>query len=178
MSVDKSKRTEDNMATLTKATELWEHTIKVTSNANNFPKRYFKSVTQYIIEDARTINAYVYQANAIYVKTPDDYKDRRRFQVLAHAKTFSLESQINMAKRVFGLEKISVKFWTGLLKDERRLIQNWIRSEETRYAAHLEALQNKNAKGPAAESPEETKAAAETQQAPETKTADGAGPGA
>ncbi len=96
MSVVKNKRTESALEVVTRARELAAYTIKICSNEKSFPKRYRWCITGKIVDSVIEINNYINKANAIFVKTNEDFKIRRDFQIKAISETYGLLTMMDI----------------------------------------------------------------------------------
>ena len=130
MSVVKSKRTKGKMEVITKAHDLAEHTVRICSNEKNFPKRYRWCITAKVVDSAIDINSNLEKANAIFVKTENDYLMRRGYMMKALAETYSLHNLMRLSYQIFGINGDKMCYWVILLRDTRNLVRRWIKSEE------------------------------------------------
>lgn len=77
MSVPVNQRTESKLEVFVRAHDLAVYTIKITSNAKNFPEEYRHALTDEITRTAIQIFTKVWAANNVMVRTEDDYRMRR-----------------------------------------------------------------------------------------------------
>ncbi len=133
MSVVKNKRTESTLEVVTRARELASYTIKICSNEKNFPKRYRWCVTSKIVDSVIEINNNINKANAIFVKTNEDFKLRRDLQVKAISETYGLLTMMDIAYRTFGVDSERIDYWTGLVIALQQLLRSWRDSDFARY---------------------------------------------
>lgn len=80
MSVPVNQRTESKLEVFVRAHDLAVYTIKITSNAKNFPEEYRHALTDEITRTAIQIFTKVWAANNVMVRTEDDYRMRRGLQ--------------------------------------------------------------------------------------------------
>jgi len=133
MSVVKNKRTESRLEVITRARELAAYTIKICSNEKNFPKRYRWCVTSKIVDSAIGINSLINKANSIYVKTDEDFKQRRECQVEAMSETYGMLTMMDIAYYTFGMDSKRIDHWTGLVLELQQLLRKWRDSDFDRY---------------------------------------------
>lgn len=133
MSVVKNKRTESRLEVITKARELAAYTIKICSNEKNFPKRYRWCITSKIVDSAIDMNTLINKANSIYVKTDDDFNQRREYQVAAMSETYGLLTMMDVAYYTFGMDSKRIDHWTGLVIEVQKLLRKWRDSDFDRY---------------------------------------------
>jgi hypothetical protein len=134
MTVPVERRTESKFEIMTKANELAKYTVKICSNEKNFPKRYRWCITYQIVENAVEINCDINRANAIYVKTKADWKQRRAYQKKAQADIAALITLLDIAKCTFNINGKRMYYWCGLINDVRTKLKAWMESDEKRYS--------------------------------------------
>jgi len=133
MSVPKNKRTEGELAVITKARDLRLYTLKICSNENNFPKRYRWCLTNNIVSMVNDITDLIISANAVKVDFTQDKYRRLERQKTALELTESLLDNISVAYELFQLKSNSVEYWTRKVDDVQKLLRAWIRSDTERY---------------------------------------------
>lgn len=133
MSVPVNQRSESKLEVFVRAHDLAVYTIKITSNAKNFPEEYRHSLTDEITKTAIQIFTKVWAANNVMVKTAGDYRMRRELQEEAAVLCNVLLPLIEIAWKVFHLESKRVKYWSGKVLDTRKLIRAWRDADEARY---------------------------------------------
>lgn len=139
MSVPVGER-EDGKFTLAIAAEsLASYTIHITANENVFLPEYHKDITSDIIECAKNVYIFIMDANDVKVRmdTPyqrRDWNERYRLQREALRNARRLLRLIDIAHRVFHLDKRRVKYWGGKVISIRNRIQGWIDDDTARFS--------------------------------------------
>ena len=130
MAVIKSKRDESEMEFIHTARQLQIHTIQ---KCVNFPKRYTFYMGQPIAACATRIHEYVKCANSIYPLNQHEAQMRRDYLLRANAELYSLISQIEIARELFGIDGDSMKFWMGTVEKEIRLVKGTMKKDRERF---------------------------------------------
>ena len=133
MTVLKNKRGQGKLEVLLKARSLAKYTLVIAKNEKIFPKRNRWLLTQPIVKTTLEIFTDIRKANSINVKTDDDYKMRRAYQLDAYAKCEALLSLIELAYVTLHVEGKRVEFWTGCVVKVEELLQAWTYSDYQRY---------------------------------------------
>ena len=133
MSVVQSKRGQGELEVLTKARELATYTIKICTNEKSFPKRYRWCITNKIVENAIEINSNIGKANDVYVTDGEDYRLRKEYQNRAISEVGAIIGNIDIAYRVFGIDKDRTKHWVGLIIEVQTLLRAWKKSDIKRF---------------------------------------------
>ena len=136
MSVPENSRTKSKLEVCVKAHDLCCYTLQITANKKIFTEEYQKSLTDRIVAVAIGIHCDCWNANNIYVRDNDDYRERKRLQEEAARKCNILLSLIDIAKPLFHLTSKRVYFWGKLTVETRNLIRAWKDSDRKRYQSH------------------------------------------
>ena len=116
---------------------LCVYTIQVCKNEKNFPKRDRWLLTQEVVKAAVKAYGHVIEANAIEVRTMEDYKLRREHQIKARAKLKKLNAYIEVAMLALSLEASRNNAWQGYIGKCHDLLRNWRDSDRKRYKQTL-----------------------------------------
>lgn len=133
MSVPVSKRTKNKLEAAQKALDLCTHSLKLTSNKNNFAVEYQRSITDRMDTLAISIYVNVRTANDIVVRDENDLEDRVKLQKKAAQECNNLRYLISVAKRVFHLRTRSVEHWIKMTIETRDIIKSWSESDKKRF---------------------------------------------
>lgn len=142
MSVIKAKRTEGKLEVLTKANNLAAYTVQICKNEKYFPKRDRWIMTQHIVHEALDVLCCVKRANAVEVKTWEDYRYRRAQQVEAYSHAEALLTLLDVAYITLCIESERIEFWTGQIVSVENLIKKWRESDRKRYKPTLQPAEN------------------------------------
>lgn len=133
MSVPEGKRTEGELAVITKARALAMRTISLCSNNKYFSKRRRWLFTGKICELSNSAYALINAANSIYVETTADATERILTWKRALARLSALYAFVDLCPELsqIGLERAAS--WAGDIKEVQRLVRDRIRSDMKRY---------------------------------------------
>lgn len=126
MSTRVGDRNEGDLLVVVKAKQMAAHTFRITGNEKNFPKRYKFTLTDKIVNKSFDIYTLLYEAQEMYPHSKREYEDRLYRIRLAMAYCRSLMSMIEIAKEALDLDMKSVRYWTGLIIEVRKLGIKWI----------------------------------------------------
>lgn len=119
----------------TKAKQLALHTFSICKNKNVFTEDYDEALTKDIVETAKDIYVYAYNANDIRVAgSKKRWEDRYKNQQIAIAKCKRLKPLISLAKSAFHLRGNKTDYWIGMLFETKTLLEDWNISDVKRYS--------------------------------------------
>ena len=140
--VEGNRNPKDNLQAALKTRGLAQYTIKICANPKVFDPAYDRFLTSRIVETATSIHTTTWAANAIRVNCWDKYLERARLQVESTRACTTMLCLIDMAKPIYHLRGTKVKYWSGLVREARTLIDAWARSDHERYK-HLQEAEGK-----------------------------------
>lgn len=115
------------------AKELAGYTLRITSNENNFPKRYRLSVVNKIQDQAVSIIDYLIMAQEIYPVSAIELDQRLLYQKQARAACRSMMTLMEIAANTFGINAGTFAYWTKMTRDVRNHTTAWIKSDIKRF---------------------------------------------
>lgn len=95
MSVRANERNQGELTVIIKAKEMAAHTLRITNNEKNFPKRYRLTLTNKIVDKAFDIYTLLYEANELYPHNAAELEMRQNKQRQAMAYCRSLMAMRN-----------------------------------------------------------------------------------
>ena len=117
-----------------KTRSLASHTVRICANPKVFDPAYDRFLTSKIVETAVEIHMYVWAANCIRVDGNwQRYVERAKGQSTAKQRCNALMSLIDLAKPVYHLSGKRAKYWMGLVREARSMIDAWSRADYERY---------------------------------------------
>lgn len=132
MSVPVPLRGTGKLEVNTKAQELCVYTLKITSNAKNFPPAQ-DAFTQKIRDAAVEIHTLCWEANNIKVGGSEErYRARLELQARAADRCNALCAMIEIAKPLFHLPSKRATYWIGQVAEVRNQIRAWRESDMKR----------------------------------------------
>lgn len=114
---------ETELKVILKAMELAEHTLRVTSNCNTYPKKYRFSLVDKIQNKALEIYENLQEANRTDIR---DYK-RHRLELQTRAITYcdQLLFYIELSVKLNIINKQRMEFWSKMVTDIKRMAIAW-----------------------------------------------------
>ncbi len=113
-----------------KAKELAKHTLKVTSNANRYPKKWRFSLVDKMQNKSLEIYEVLHEANRTDIR---DYK-RERLELQTKAITYcdQLLYYIEMSHELQILGEKSMEYWSKMVCDVKRMAIGWRTADSKR----------------------------------------------
>ena len=116
---------ENDLKVIQKAKELATHTLKVTSNANRYPKKYRFSLVDKMQNKSMEIFEMLFEANRTDIK---NYKrDRLEMQTKAITYCDELLFYIEMSHDLEIINIDSVEHWSKMVSDVKHMAITWIK---------------------------------------------------
>lgn len=119
------------------AKELARHTLKITSNEKNFPKRYRFTIVNKIQDMSINILDCLIMAKEIYPNSKLEFEQRELYQKQARAACRSMMSLMEVAADTFGIRAGTFEYWTGMARDVRNHTTAWIVSDRERFKKYI-----------------------------------------
>lgn len=113
-----------------KAQELAEHTIRVTSNCNTYPKKYRFSLVNKMQNIALDIYIYLMEANRTDLKLYA--RERSELQTKAITNCDILMSLIEMSYKLNIINDKRMSYWSGMIKDVKHMAIAWRTKDKKR----------------------------------------------
>lgn len=132
-----NERNPKEMAVITKAKDLMEHSCKMTANTNHFPKKYRFSIGARIENIAIDIYENLVRANECDINDAVERRSRYECQKEAIVSCKLLNTMIELAYKLktIELEMKSVAYWSGLVVEVKRMTAAW-RNSDKRNSSH------------------------------------------
>ena len=127
MSVNKSDRT-DKSELCYLAEQAEYKIIKMTMNEKYFPKRARFIITNQIIDSIMSMANNMNIANSIFPNTEEKVKIREQYQYIGRGNLNSLESQLNLANKLFNIPSGVLDEIFVILKEIKSRYSNWVKS--------------------------------------------------
>ena len=127
MSVNKSDRT-DKSELCYLAEQAEYKIIKMTMNEKYFPKRARFIITNQIIDSVMSMANNMNIANSIFPNTEEKVKIREQYQYISRGNLNSLESQLNLANKLFNIPSGVLDEIFVILKEIKSRYSNWVKS--------------------------------------------------
>ena len=113
----------DKLEVITKSMELAEHTLRITSNCNRYPKKYRFSLVDKMQNKALSIYEKLHEANRTDLK---DYKrERQDLQTKAITYCDQLLFYIELSYKLQIINDKSMEYWSKMVFDIKRMAIAW-----------------------------------------------------
>lgn len=114
---------ENDLKVILKAKELATHTLRVTSNANRYPKKFRFSLVDKMQNKSMEIYEMLFEANRTDIK---DYKrDRLELQTKAITYCDELLFYIEMSHELNIINSDSMGYWSKMVSDVKHMAIAW-----------------------------------------------------
>lgn len=114
---------EEKLKVILKAEALAEHTIRVTSNCNHYPKKYRFSLVDKMQNKSLEIYEYLHEAN----RTDLRYAAKERAEMQTKAITYCDELlfyiELSMKLNIIGVDKM--EYWSKMVTDVKHMTIAW-----------------------------------------------------
>lgn len=120
----------EKLEVITKSMELAEHTLRLTSNCNRYPKKYRFSLVDKMQNKALDIYEYLHEANRTDIK---DYKrERQELQTKAITNCDQLLFYIELSYKLQIINDKSMEHWSKMVCDIKHMTIAWRTKDRNR----------------------------------------------
>lgn len=113
-----------------KAKDLAEHTLRITSNCNRYPKKYRFSLVDKMQNEALEIYEYLYEANRTDLKLYR--RERSEFQTKAITHCDELLFYIELSMKLNIINAKSMEYWSKMVSDIKHMAIAWRTKDKER----------------------------------------------
>lgn len=115
--------TEKELEVIQKAKKLAEHTLRITSNCNKYPKKYRFSLVDKMQNKSLEVYEHLHEANRTDLR---DYKrDRLELQTKAVTKCDELIFYIELSHTLNLINTKSMEYWSKMVSDIKHMTIAW-----------------------------------------------------
>lgn len=114
---------ETELKVILKAKDLCEHTLRVTSNCNRYPKKFRFSLVDKMQNKALEIYEYLYEANRTDLRLYR--KERIDLQTKAITHCDELLFYIELSQKLNIINVQSMEYWSKMVTDIKRMAIAW-----------------------------------------------------
>lgn len=122
--------TQTDLRVIIKAKELAEHTLRVTSNCNRYPKKYRFSLVDKMQNKALEIYEMLYEANRTDLKAYR--RERSELQTSAITYCDELLFYIELSEALGIINKKSMEYWSKIVSDIKHMALAWRSKDKER----------------------------------------------
>lgn len=121
---------ETELRVIIKAKDLAEHTLRITSNCNRYPKKYRFSLVDKMQNKSLEIYEYLYEANRTDLKL---YRQERlELQTSAITNCDELLFYIELSMKLNIISTKSMEYWSKMVSDIKHMALAWRTKDKAR----------------------------------------------
>lgn len=119
-----------DLLVIKKSMDLVEHTIRLTSNPNRYPKKYRFSLVDKMANKSMNIYECLVEAN----RTSLEYMKRERLELITKAILFcdELLFYIELSSKLNIINQKSMEYWSKMVKDVKYMSIKWRTTDRNR----------------------------------------------
>lgn len=119
-----------DLLVIKKSMDLVEHTIRLTSNPNRYPKKHRFSLVDKMANKSMNIYECLVEAN----RTSLDYMKRERLELITKAILFcdELLFYIELSSKLNIINQKSMEYWSKMVKDVKYMSIKWRTTDRNR----------------------------------------------
>lgn len=121
---------ENDLKVIIKAKELAEHTLRVTSNANRYPKKYRFSLVDKMQNKSLEIYEYLHEANRTDLR--EYARERSELQTKAITYCDELLFYIELSYKLNIINDKSMGYWSKMVTDIKHMAIAWRSKDKKR----------------------------------------------
>lgn len=121
---------ENDLRVILKSKELAEHTLRVTSNANRYPKKYRFSLVDKMQNKSLEIYEYLHEANRTDLR--EYARERSELQTKAITHCDELLFYIELSYKLNIINDKSMEYWSKMVTDIKRMTIAWRSKDKKR----------------------------------------------
>lgn len=121
---------ENELKVILKAKELAEHTLRVTSNCNRYPKKYRFSLVDKMQNKSLEIFEYLHEANRTDLKSYR--RERLELQTKAITHCDELLFYIELSQKLNIINMKSMEYWSKMVTDIKHMAIAWRSKDKER----------------------------------------------
>lgn len=121
---------EEHFDVILKAQALAEHTLRITSNCNRYPKKYRFSLVDKMQNKALEIYEYLHEANRTDFRTYR--RERSELQTKAITMCDQLLFYIELSHKLDIINEKSMEYWSKMVSDVKYMAISWRSKDKER----------------------------------------------
>ena len=106
-----------------RAKDLAEHTLRVTSNCNRYPKKYRFSLVDKMQNKALEIYEYLHEANRTDLKTCKVERSELQTRAITHCDELLFYIELSMKLEIISVK--SMEYWSKMVSDIKHMAIAW-----------------------------------------------------
>ena len=121
---------ETELKVILKAKDLAEHTFRVTSNCNRYPKKYRFSLVDKMQNKALEIYEYLYEANRTDLKIYKKERSELQTKAITHCDELLFYIELSMKLEIISVK--SMEYWSKMVSDIKHMTIAWRTKDKER----------------------------------------------
>lgn len=114
---------ETELKVILKSKDLTEHTFRVTSNCNRYPKKYRFSLVDKMQNKALEIYEYLYEANRTDLKIYKKERSELQTKAITHCDELLFYIELSMKLEIISVK--SMEYWSKMVSDVKHMAIAW-----------------------------------------------------
>ena len=114
---------ETELKVILKAKDLCEHTLRVTSNCNRYPKKFRFSLVDKMQNKALEIYEYLYEANRTDLRSYRKERIDLQTKVITHCDELLFYIELSQKLNIINVQ--SMEYWSKMVTDIKRMSIAW-----------------------------------------------------
>lgn len=121
---------ENDLRVILKSKELAEHTLRVTSNANRYPKKYRFSLVDKMQNKSLEIYEYLHEANRTDLREYARERSELQTKAITHCDEFLFYIELSYKLNI--INDKSMEYWSKMVTDIKRMTIAWRSKDKKR----------------------------------------------
>jgi hypothetical protein len=121
---------ENELNVILKAKDLAEHTLRITSNCNRFPKKYRFSLVDKMQNKALEIYEFLYEANRTDLKSCREERSELQTKAITHCDELLFYIELSQKLNIINVK--SMEFWSKMVADIKHMAIAWRTKDKER----------------------------------------------
>lgn len=121
---------ETDLKAILKAKELAEHTLRITSNCNRYPKKYRFSLVDKMQNKSLEIYEYLYEANRTDLRFFSRERSELQTKAITHCDELLFYIELSMRLNIINMK--SMEYWSKMVSDIKHMAIAWRTKDKKR----------------------------------------------
>lgn len=121
---------ETELKVIIKAKDLAEHTLRVTSNCNTYPKKYRFSLVDKMQNKSLEIYEYLHEANRTDLKLYRRERSELQTKAITYCDELLFYIELSMKLNIINMQRM--EYWSKMVKDVKHMSIAWRSKDKER----------------------------------------------
>lgn len=126
---------EKEFGVISQAKNLAEHTFRITSNCNRYPKKYRFSIVDKMQNKALEIYEYLYEANRTNWETCLEERSELQTKAITYCDELLFYIELSMKLNIINVK--SMEYWSKMVTDVKHMTIAWRTGEKKKIIAEI-----------------------------------------